>query len=314
MDINKMLAKPNETIRQHTDKLIKQAKLLNQLGYISSQTLYSDLLCACEYHDYGKGNSEFQKRIVRHYRFNSYKEIPHSVLSVFFVDESKCNDYAGEGNSKKLEDLKKQLDNYVIYATSDGVVSSLDVTQGLSIDDISIPIATISNENTINVIVYISDADIFDVKTDMTAKISVSGNSKLTEVGTITKISSVKDVENKGYKTVISVKNPDALKIGMSVNVSIFSLIEKNVLSLNSEALINYGEDGYKVFVLQKNNDGTYKIVKKIIKCEWINSEYVKFLSDPDFDILNEGDYVVAEPAYYEEGIVVLDIKVIDEE
>lgn len=95
MDINKMLAKPNETIREHTDKLIKQAKLLNQLGYISSKTIYSDLLCACEYHDYGKGNSEFQKRIVRYNRFNPYKEIPHSVLSVFFVDESKCNDYAG---------------------------------------------------------------------------------------------------------------------------------------------------------------------------------------------------------------------------
>lgn len=215
-------------------------------------------------------------------------------------------------NSEKLEDLKKQLDDYVIYATSDGVVSSLDVTQGLSIDDISIPVATISNENTTNIIIYVSDADIFDIKTDMTAKISVSGNSKLTAVGTVTKVSSVKDVENNGYKTVISVENSDALKIGMSVKVSIFSLIEKNVLSLNSEALISYGENEYKVYVLQKNDDGTYILVQKIIKCEWLNSEYVKFPSD--FDILNEGDYVVAEPSYYEEGFIVSDIEVLDEE
>ena len=182
----------------------------------------------------------------------------------------------------------------------------------LSIDDISIPVATISNENTTNIIIYVSDADIFDIKTDMTAKISVSGNSKLTAVGTVTKVSSVKDVENNGYKTVISVENSDALKIGMSVKVSIFSLIEKNVLSLNSEALISYGENEYKVYVLQKNDDGTYILVQKIIKCEWLNSEYVKFPSD--FDILNEGDYVVAEPSYYEEGFIVSDIEVLDEE
>lgn len=93
MDINKMLAKPNQTIRQHTDKLIEQAKLLNSLGYISSNAMYEDLLCACEYHDYGKGNSEFQKRLLRHNRFNTYKEIPHSVLSLFFIDENSCNDY-----------------------------------------------------------------------------------------------------------------------------------------------------------------------------------------------------------------------------
>lgn len=219
--------------------------------------------------------------------------------------------YSGE-NSEKLEELKEQLDNYVIYATSDGVVSSLDVTQGLSVDDISMPIATISNIGTTNVIIYVSDADIFDVKTNMKAEISVSGNSSLTEEGTITQISSVKDMENNGYKTVISVKNSNVLKIGMSVKVNIFSLIEENVLSLNSGSLISYGENGYKVYLLQENGDGTYILVQKIVKCEWLNSKYVKFSSD--FDILNEGDYVVAEPSYYEDGFIVTDIEVLDEE
>lgn len=119
MDINKMLAKPNETIRQHTDKLIKQAKLLNELGYISSKTVYSDLLCACEYHDYGKGNSEFQKRIVRHYRFNSYKEVPHSVLSVFFVDENKCNDYAGVCFAVLYHHYRSDSPSHILYHEED---------------------------------------------------------------------------------------------------------------------------------------------------------------------------------------------------
>lgn len=119
MDVNKMLAKPNETIRQHTDKLIKQAKLLNELGYISSKTVYSDLLCACEYHDYGKGNSEFQKRIVRHYRFNSYKEVPHSVLSVFFVDENKCNDYAGVCFAVLYHHYHSDSPSHILYQEED---------------------------------------------------------------------------------------------------------------------------------------------------------------------------------------------------
>lgn len=94
IDINKMLAKPQETIREHTDSLLRQAELLKKLDYIKSKKLYSDLLVACEYHDYGKGNSEFQKRILCRTKFNSYKEIPHSILSLFFVEEDECIDYA----------------------------------------------------------------------------------------------------------------------------------------------------------------------------------------------------------------------------
>ena len=64
--LNQSLAKPDRTIREHTDDLKLQASLLKQLGYIGSDVLYHDLLSACEYHDYGKANSEFQKRIKNH--------------------------------------------------------------------------------------------------------------------------------------------------------------------------------------------------------------------------------------------------------
>lgn len=92
MDLNKN-AKPNETIREHTDKLKKDAEILFKLGYISDKCLYDDLLAACEFHDYGKANSEFQKRIKRGSKFNPATEIPHSVLSLFYIDKEKCNNY-----------------------------------------------------------------------------------------------------------------------------------------------------------------------------------------------------------------------------
>lgn len=92
MDLNKY-AKENETIRQHTDKLIECAKRLHSLNYIPNEKLYNDLLTACEYHDYGKANSRFQKRIKSKTKFNPAFEIPHSILSVFYINDTQCNDY-----------------------------------------------------------------------------------------------------------------------------------------------------------------------------------------------------------------------------
>lgn len=93
MDYHDALAKPSETIEQHNDKLLECAKVLYDLGYIKSEQLYKDLLVACKNHDMGKINSQFQIRIKRKSRFNYEIEVPHAVLSIFFVNDSECNDY-----------------------------------------------------------------------------------------------------------------------------------------------------------------------------------------------------------------------------
>ncbi|MCH5297771.1 MAG: CRISPR-associated helicase Cas3' [Ruminococcus sp.] len=87
------LAKPNETIKEHTDKLISQAQNLKENNYIKDDKLFFDLLEACDTHDIGKANSQFQLRVKNHFRFDDNKEIPHNVLSLFFVDEGKCKNY-----------------------------------------------------------------------------------------------------------------------------------------------------------------------------------------------------------------------------
>lgn len=90
MDINKKLAKPNKTIEQHSKELIEQAKLLYKLGYIKSREMYIDLLISCEIHDNGKANSKFQNRVKYGGDFKINDEVPHSVLSVFYIDKEKC--------------------------------------------------------------------------------------------------------------------------------------------------------------------------------------------------------------------------------
>lgn len=91
MDLSKFSAKPDKTIREHTDDLLKNLEILNHLGYIKKKSIYNLTKIACEYHDYGKANREFQYRIKNETKFNEEKEIAHNVLSLYFIDQSKFN-------------------------------------------------------------------------------------------------------------------------------------------------------------------------------------------------------------------------------
>lgn len=85
--ITNMLAKPDKTIREHTDDLKRNAKELFEYKYIDEKT-YNLLNIACEYHDYGKANEEFQKRVKSKIKikFNNDKEVAHNILSIYSID------------------------------------------------------------------------------------------------------------------------------------------------------------------------------------------------------------------------------------
>lgn len=81
------------TIADHNLALLNRAKTLFELGYIS-RDIY-DLLCkACEYHDLGKANPKMQERL-RHaeLKFDSNKEIPHNVLSMYLIPKDTSEEY-----------------------------------------------------------------------------------------------------------------------------------------------------------------------------------------------------------------------------
>lgn len=86
-DLKTKFAKPDESIRSHTDKLKVEAERLKKFGYISDE-IYSLLNLACEYHDYGKINDSFQKRIITRSKFNVDREVPHNVLSMLFLPDT----------------------------------------------------------------------------------------------------------------------------------------------------------------------------------------------------------------------------------
>lgn len=82
-------AKEDQTIREHTDQVITAARTLVQLDCVKDPRIEALLMTACEYHDYGKINQEFQRRIEKRYSFQESKEVPHNILSYFFVDKKE---------------------------------------------------------------------------------------------------------------------------------------------------------------------------------------------------------------------------------
>lgn len=87
--IENKYAKPDKTIKEHTDDLLRQLEILYKLGYIEDVRLYDLTKKACLYHDIGKINEEFQKRVKKpkKVRFNEKKEVSHNILSIYFIDK-----------------------------------------------------------------------------------------------------------------------------------------------------------------------------------------------------------------------------------
>ena len=88
MDLTIYKAKDNKTIREHTDDALKNLDVLQNFNYIKNQHVYDLTKISLEYHDYGKVNLPFQKRMNNHTKFDETIEIAHNVLSLYFINEN----------------------------------------------------------------------------------------------------------------------------------------------------------------------------------------------------------------------------------
>lgn len=91
------LAKPDETLFEHTNNLIEKLNKLDELHKIP----YKDLIeLACLYHDIGKINPLFSKRVSSDEKFDDKEEIGHNILSFFLFY------YLNEALHLGAEDMK----------------------------------------------------------------------------------------------------------------------------------------------------------------------------------------------------------------
>ena len=87
LSFDKLLAKPDKSIFEHTKDLLNNVDVLVKYNYIEDKHQIYLLKLACFYHDLGKANKEFQNRIINHTKFNKDKEIYHNILSAYMINK-----------------------------------------------------------------------------------------------------------------------------------------------------------------------------------------------------------------------------------
>lgn len=103
---------PQETIQQHTDKLLKNLDILKEIYpnlFLNWDILYM-LEIACLYHDIGKINVSFQKRIMGG---KEQQLLPHGIFSLCFLDGENLFDelydrYLEDGESDEIAEEKAE--------------------------------------------------------------------------------------------------------------------------------------------------------------------------------------------------------------
>lgn len=109
--VNNYLAKsnPKETIQEHTDNLLKQLEILEEIypSLFTNWDIFYILKKACVYHDLGKMGTKFQKIISGK---RNEKQIPHGILSLSFLNAKKLKKEIAE--KYNLTD-KKDIENKV---------------------------------------------------------------------------------------------------------------------------------------------------------------------------------------------------------
>ncbi|GEQ21840.1 CRISPR-associated helicase/endonuclease Cas3 [Clostridium butyricum] len=125
--IESKMAKPDKTIKEHSEELLKALELLLKLGYIQKDKIYELTEKACVYHDLGKLNREFQKRVCgKNIKFNENKEVVHNVLSLYFIDSKNFDnmeDYLKVANG--VLNHHNYCNNYNEISDKDELINSL---------------------------------------------------------------------------------------------------------------------------------------------------------------------------------------------
>ena len=109
--VNRYLAKsnPQETIQEHTDKLLNNLNILKDIypNLFLNWDIFQMLRIACLYHDIGKINPSFQKKIL------GGKEpqiLPHAFFSLCFLDAENLFDKIYEKYLEMEEDEEKAVE------------------------------------------------------------------------------------------------------------------------------------------------------------------------------------------------------------
>lgn len=158
-----------------------------------------------------------------------------------------------------LKEKEADLTKTTIVAPVSGVVTALEIKNGEIVDDSKL-MATITDTTKMQVTIPVDELDIDKVKVGQKAAIKVDDIDGKTYSGIVEFISQKGETSNNitNYDVVVSIDNPERLKIGMNADVTISIQSKENVLAVPQEAII---EKNGKKYVMV--SDGAQKTAGK---------------------------------------------------
>ncbi len=183
----------------------------------------------------------------------------------------------------QLENLKNSLEKYVITAPIDGVVTSLNVTEGELLASAG-NIATITDFDELKVDIKIGEYDILGASEGSQVVIIVDAIDKEYD-GTIHNVDRVATVSGNVsfFGAEVRFKADDDARSGMSADVRLTTNDLKDVLTISNDAIQSASDGTSYVFVMK---DG--KMTQQTITCGVSDGKYTQILEG-----LSEGDTVM---------------------
>lgn len=145
-----------------------------------------------------------------------------------------------------LDNAKKKQDSLLIKAPMDGVITSMDISEGASLEENSLAFTIQSNES-YKVVATVDELDIVDVAVGQTVEIELDAYPDQAFSGTVTRISGVGTVSGgvATYEVTVLLDEAQGLMDGMTASVEVVVADKQNVLLVPVEAVSTAGGQNY---------------------------------------------------------------------
>lgn len=195
---------------------------------------------------------------------------------------------------KRLDDLRKNLENTKIKATKSGIISAVNVEEGKMCSDGII--MNVQSDSAVCVHVVIDEEDLLKIKEGMRVSATISAKPGAEYEGSVDRIVDIMSLT--GFDGYISINEPEDFRVGMTSKVKIFTVDEPEALTVKNSAIFENKDKKKCVYEAEKQADGSYTAREVEITESTKTKSYTAITGEG----LEDGDIIITTPKRYKDG------------
>lgn len=309
----------NEKVNQYNDLIYKAGDTMNRASVCEDEAEKEALLA--EYNQYQEQASaamaEFEQADAAAKAAemsvpileNALEQTKNNVNAQISQAQYEVNTYKlSTSNSdvqKRLEDLRKSLENTKVKATKSGIISAVNVEEGKMCSDGII--MNVQSDSAICVHIMIEEEDLLKIEKGMRVSATISARPGKEYEGRVDRIVDI--MSESAFDGYISIDEPEDFRVGMTSKVKIFTVDEPEALTVKNSAIFENKDNKKCVYEAEKQPDGTYTAREVEITEGTKTKSYTAITGEG----LEDGDIVLTTPKRYKDENT-FDVKISDSE